>query len=74
MDYKLEFTPKLGLASTFQRRFDTHEEAEAALNAIADYTLFLHSNLLMGDFSNVGCIYKLVDGDWLEIDDDGNLF
>ena len=72
--YKLEFNPKIGLAKQFVRGFETHAEAEAALSIIADYTLFLHDNLLMNDFSNVGCIYRLEDGDWIEVDGDDDIF
>jgi len=44
-------------------------EAHAILNAIADYTLFLHEQKLMDDYSNFGGVDRLVDGEWEEVNE-----
>ena len=72
MDYKVLFIPKLGDPAQFEKEFSTHAEAETALNSIAEYTLMLHEFSLMPDYSNAGMVLeKDDDGDWIEIDGDG---
>jgi hypothetical protein len=72
MDYKVLFIPCFGDPSQFEKEFETHKEAETALNAIAEYTLMLHECSFMPDFSNTGMVLrKDDDGDWVEIDGDG---
>ena len=46
------------------------DEARRMLNAVADYTLFLHDKKLMGDHSNFGGVEQLVDGEWEEVEDE----
>lgn len=73
MDYKAVFVPALGASESFEKEYETHAEAEIALSAIANYTLMLHSSGLMADHSNVGMVMKRDDdGEWVEIDGDGN--
>lgn len=71
MDYKAVFIPAVGQDGVFEREFATHEEAEAAMTSIADYTLFLHECSLMPDYSNTGMVMKRDGDDWIEIDGDG---
>ena len=75
MNYKVEFNPALEMLRAyivFERGYPTHQEAEAALNAIADYTLLLHEQGLMPDYSNCGMVMEKRGDDWIEIDGDGN--
>jgi len=72
MDYKVLFMPKLGDQAQFEKEFETQPEAEAALVIIAEYTLLLHECSFMPDYSNAGMVLKKdADGDWVEIDGDG---
>ena len=72
MDYKAVFIPVVGQDAVFEQEFLTHEEAEAAMKSIANYTLFLHEVSLMPDYSNYGMVMKRDGDDWIEIDGDGN--
>lgn len=44
--------------------------AESQMNVVANYTLHLHKSKLMDDYSNYGWIEKLIDNDWIEVDED----
>jgi len=72
MDYKIIFVPKLGEEFSFEKEYETREEAEQAMVAISLYTLMLHECSLMPDYSNTGCVFKKDGlGFWIEIDEDG---
>lgn len=72
MNYKTVFNPGIETnAGNFEQEFATHAEAEAALDAVANYTLMLHEHGLMPDFSNYGMVMRKDDeGEWIEIDGD----
>ena len=73
MDYKCVFMPEIkGIGAVFEQEYDTSQEAETALNAIANYTLFLHEVSLMPDYSNCGMVMRKDGNEWIEIDGDGN--
>ncbi len=73
MDFKVVFVPKLGGGAQFEKEYKTAPEAETALGALAHYTLLLHEAGLMPDYANVGMVMKLdEDGEWVEVDGDGN--
>lgn len=75
MEYKCVFIPEIeGIGSVFEQEYDTSQEAETALNAIANYTLFLHEVRLMPDYSNRGMVMRKDGDEWIEIDGDGNEF
>lgn len=44
--------------------------AKELFDTIANYTLFLHDNDMMNDYSNTGWIEQLVDGEWTDVDED----
>ena len=71
MEYRFVFFPAFGVttAESFYGASVTSKElAEGQMNIVAKYTLHLHSNKLMADFSNFGRIEKKSnDGDWTEI-------
>jgi len=71
-NFKIEFMPQVdtGLFS-FESEYETIIQAVAVLNAIANYTLFLHECSLMPDYSNVGMLFKRDGSNWIEIGDDG---
>ena len=70
MNYKTIFIPVVGNYSRFEKEYETAEQAEAVLNAIADYTLLLHECSFMEETSNIGMVCrKDCDGDWVEIDE-----
>ena len=72
MNYKVLFIPRFGDQSQFEKEFKTQAEAETALSSIAEYTLMLHECSLMPDYSNTGMVLKKDgEGDWIEIDGDG---
>ena len=71
MKYKLTIFPALE-AGPFQSLhfFETLEEMKAAANTTSDTLLFLQGKMkAMSDYSNAFIEEKLVDGDWVEIDD-----
>jgi len=72
MDFKIVFIPAVGNVVGFEKEYETLKDAVLALDAIANYTLFLHGKGVMYDFTNCGMIFKKDGGDWVEIDDDGN--
>ena len=73
MDYKVVFDPCFGRSALYESEHETQTEAEAVLNAIANYTLMLHEASLMSDHSNFGAVQKRDgNGYWFEIDGDGN--
>jgi hypothetical protein len=72
MDYKILFIPAMGREEQFEKEYETHQQAEIALDAIANYTLLLHDHDLMADYSNCGMVLERVGDDWIEIDGDGN--
>ena len=74
MDYRIVFVPEITESGRFEKKYETHAEAETALEAVADYTLFLHDRGLMGDHSNCGIVERKDGDEWVEIDGDGELF
>lgn len=47
----------------------TAKKAREQADIVADYTLLLHKFGLMNDYSNYSVIEKLVDGEWIEVED-----
>ena len=73
-EYKIIFNPAVEQnMADFEWEFTEFEYAKAALDIVANYTLFLHETSLMPDYSNFGLVVQLVDGKWEEIDDEGCL-
>lgn len=71
--FKVMFIPELKCGAQFEKEYSTMEEAEAALEVVAQYTKMLHECSLMPDYSNVGMVLKRDEnGHWIEIDADGN--
>jgi hypothetical protein len=71
-NFKVMFVPMLGGIATFDREFATKQEAENALNVIAGYQLFLDKCDLMPGHSTFGMVCELDDdGEWIQIDGDG---
>jgi hypothetical protein len=48
-------------------------EAFSVKNAISDYTLKLHSDGLMQDYSNCAEVCQFIDGEWTEINEQGEV-
>ena len=73
MDYKIIFAPALGLKPEFEKLYQNQAEAEIALEAISLYTLMLHENGLMRDYTNFGVVARRdAEDGWVEVDGDGN--
>ena len=70
--YQVWFNPCFGSDGVFEKEFETQQEAELALEVIADYTLMLHECSLMEDHSNCGMVLGWDGDEWIEIDGDGN--
>ncbi|MCK4843252.1 MAG: hypothetical protein KAT04_15430 [Methylococcales bacterium] len=70
-EYRFVFCPAIGLSQTpfYGDSVSSLELAEGQLNIIANYTLHLHNENLMQDYSNVGYIEKYIDDDWEEIEE-----
>lgn len=75
MKFKVVFIPKLGMGQPwYEQKFNTIEEAEAALLSISLYTIFLQDDArLMADESNVGMVMRDDGDEWVEVDADDNL-
>ena len=72
MEYRFVFCPAIGVTQEpfYGNSVGSEELAQEQLNIIAEYTLHLHKNNLMQDYSNLGYI-ELFDGeDWNEIIED----
>jgi len=50
------------------RAVGSYELAKSIMDEIARYTLHLHKEDLMHDFSNIGYIEQYENGEWIEID------
>lgn len=74
-EYRVVFDPAFmeKPLDEFSQEYATHAEAETALDAIANYTLFLHEVKLMTDHSNAGWVEELINGEWIEILADGSV-
>ncbi len=71
LNYRLNFIPAMEVSNrSIQVRSSSAEQSRQELNIIANYTLFLHDNKMMNDYSNCGWIEKLVDGEWEEVDEE----
>jgi len=72
--YRFIFTPSLERdCRSFEGEPVSHQEmAEGQLSIIATYTLHLHEDNLMEDYSNYGWIEKrgCSESEWEEIDED----
>ena len=73
MDYRIVFVPEIPGSGRFMKEYETQEEAETALEAVALYTLALHDLSLMPDYSNYGMVQRKDGDEWVEIDGDGEL-
>jgi len=71
LNYRLNFIPALEVSSdSITVCSSSLEQSRQELNIIANYTLFLHDNGMMNDYSNCGWIEELVDGEWEEVDEE----
>lgn len=48
----------------------SYEMAKAILDNIAIYTLHLHEQSVMHDYSNAGWVEQFVDDEWVDIEED----
>lgn len=68
--FRVIFFPSIEAgAEPFIQEVLTLDQAKAALNAVANYTLHLHDTKLMPDHSNTGAIEQLVNGDWVNVEE-----
>ena len=69
-NFKINFIYAIELSgNSYVQTFKTLDEAKTALEAIALYTLYLHDEQVMHDYSNVAFIEEYVDGEWEEVAD-----
>ena len=71
--YVVTFIPSIERENNgFAASTSSLREAKTILDTIANYTLFLHNNSLMKDYSNAGFITKFNEEtkEWDEIDHD----
>ncbi len=54
----------------FTEPVGSYEMANTQLDTIANYTLHLHNTSLMQDYSNAGIVQQLVDGEWIDFDEE----
>jgi len=65
----LPIFPDDGLEPYHSRTVVDYDLAKSMLDEVARYTLYLHKEDIMHDYSNIGYIEKKVDDEWIEIDD-----
>ena len=76
MEYRFVFCPAMGGAVRVDPFYgdpvNNKSIAKDQLNAVANYTLHLHSNNLMTDFSNMGFFQERESStdDWVDVMDD----
>lgn len=71
LNFRVNFIPAVERNfNSIKIRSATLEQAKQELVIIANYTLYLHDNGLMKDYSNYGYVEKLVDGEWEEVDEE----
>lgn len=70
--FRLNFYPCIDLPNKSQFVFE-HKKLSAVLdvkNAIADYTLMLHGDGFMKDYSSMAVVEHFEDDEWIELDED----
>lgn len=71
LKYRVNFIPALEVSrQSIKIRSATLEQAKQDFDIIANYTLFLHDNEMMNDYSNIGWIEELVGNEWIEVDEE----
>jgi len=74
MEFRFVFYPAIGVTQAPEfigQPVSSLELAEGQMNIISNYTLHLHENKLMTDFSNTGYIERRENnGEWEEISED----
>jgi len=72
MNYKLTILPAIEVGHKYMELlFETSAEMVASSNACADLLLFLQDKLkVMPDHSNIFTMEELVDGEWLEYEEE----
>jgi len=68
-NYRVIFFPRLGTESEFIKDCKSMHEAILVTEAIADYTLFLHHDGFMKDFSNYAVIQEFIDNEWTDTEE-----
>lgn len=65
----LPIFPDDGINPYHSRSVGSYDLAESMLDEVARYTLHLHKEEVMLDYSNIGYIEQNVDGEWVAFDD-----
>ena len=70
--YKLDFYPNMDteFEKMFEVESDSLKDLKLVANNLADYTLFLHDEKMMSDYSNMMCLYENINDLWYEIEDE----
>jgi len=69
MKYRISFVYALEHSNnTYREEFSDLKVARVVLHAISLYTLQLHNDQLVIDYSNVAYIEEFIDGEWQEVD------
>jgi len=68
LKYRVNFIPAIEVShDSIKVRSASLEQARQELDIIANYTLFLHDNGMMSEYSNTGWIEKLIDGESIAV-------
>jgi len=66
--YRVVFLPAIEVSNeSIKLGFDSRYEADQNLNSMAAMLIFMSSNGMMNDFSNVAWVEQYVDGGWEEV-------
>ena len=71
MNYRLTIIPAMEVSfNPIQFKFSSYKELLAAANSCADLLLFIQDETkVMKDYSNLFTCEQVVNGEWLEIED-----
>jgi len=71
LEYRVIFFPAIDASNeSIKLGFDSRYEADQNLNSMAAMLIFMSSNGMMNDFSNVAWVEQLVNGEWEEVEED----
>lgn len=71
LEYRVIFFPAIDSSNeSIKLGFDSRYEADQNLNSMAAMLIFMSSNGMMNDFSNVAWVEQYVDGEWEEVEED----
>lgn len=67
--FRAWYIPQVPMAA-FDYEAPTKEEATRILDAITKFSIFEYENRIKPDYSDVGGVQELVDGEWIDVEEE----